>query len=440
MIVKKLILFTIMFLATTLMMSFYVLADVETYYTFNLIDDYKYNLLTGLPEEDQGFTTTAKVQLRSTTLRITSDTFTYLYVYDEANNYLGFYGTQYTMPVVESLGTYLGNISTGAVYLPATASKMTIAIQTSNYNLILDQTITELNDLSLRNVFETNDMLDNILYDVEDMDGIYLADWYVNNYPTYDYLEILNEENVLWGIYLRTDIDIYDHNHFVNLVYNIITTPYYVNAWYITDRDTNDVLLTTIGDVGTVTTTYTTLMPFTFDTSTFWLRLEVGAYGNFSFNMYRHESVIVDVDQLGLSSLTQLQLESYLDDYVDGKPYDPEDVLSSASFDLINPYYLGEDIAEEDDFSPDTLIDKLLTKIGFNNDFAKTMIAVVFMLITLVLLAIRKVPIMIIISIGFIQYVTFTFMGWVEGWINIVLGIIIILIVLFRLRGGNNND
>lgn len=436
---KKLIVLIIIILMIPLTFTFNVKADVSTYYTMNLVEGYKYNLTTGIYEMDQGFTLMSKVQLRSTILHISSDTFTYLYVFDEGNNYLGFYGTQYTVEVAESLITYLGNISTGVIYLPAQASKMAIAVQTSAYNKLIDDPVTSLNNHSLRDVFENHDMLDNVVFDAEDLVGVEVADIYSFTTDEYTYFEIVNEGTFVWGVNLRTDMDINTHDYYINLNWKINNFLYAYNDWYFYDLGVNKSLITSTGFVGNVTTNYSTISSIPFGATTFYLQLILEVYEPLSIDFYRTNSVIVDLDLLGIT-LDESQMDTLLNTFINGKSYDPEDVLSSASFDLVAPYYWGADIPEDEDFSPERLIDRLLTKINLNTDFAKTIIAIGFMIITMVILALFKVPLLNIVAIGFIEYVMFTFMGWVEGWINIVLGIIIIVLGYIKFKGGSSHD
>lgn len=436
---KKVYTLLLMIIVVTMSMSLIVRADVATYYSMNINEGYKYNLTSGILEQDQGFATTSKILLKSTTLRISSDTFTYLYVYSKTNEYLGFYTTQYSVLEAQSLPNHLGEIGTGPVLLEAGSNSIAIAIQISAFNKEIDTIMPTLNNRSLRYVFETNDMLDETFI-IEDPNGINLPDYFTVDMQSYIHLEFLNEGYNEWEINMPTGIDIHTHSFYISFTYQIDNLLYYYNQLYITDMSTNSNLLIDVGDVGDIFTTYDTIMVMPFDVSDYYLRLTIGHETSLVINILTYGSVIIDLDVLNITSLTENQITSYLEDYVEGKKYEPTDVLSLASFDLIQPYYLGEDIPEDEDYSPESLIDRFLTWVGWNNDMAKTIIAIVIMLLTVIGLALKKIPSIITISLVILEYLLFTYLGWTPGWIIIVFGILIVIIGYLRFKGGNAND
>lgn len=436
---KKVYAFILMLMMLGSIVSLTVKADVETFYMFDIITGHKYNLETGLYEADQGFAVSSKFQLRSTNLRLSSDTFTYLYVYNSNNDYLGFYGTQYSVDAVEMLPTFIDTIGTGVVYLPAAASKVAIAVQVANYNKKVDDTLSTLNNRSLRDVFEDHNLITGV-YSVEDLDDVIAADWFSIDYENYINVQVLDDGYYTWGINLSTTIDIWTRDYYFMLSYQIINPIYYYNDIYITDLSTNTSLLTTIGDVGNVYTNYDTITTMPFDVSDYYIRFRIAVEAPLSLNILRYGTVAIDLDFLGLTALDEEDITDYLNLFLDGRLYDPEDVLSTASFDLIQPYYLGEDIPEDENLSPEALLDRLLDKVNMNNDTAKTIISVVVIIIAVVLMALRKLPSIVIVGLGMLLYVFFTYLGWVVSWINIVFGLVIVILLIMRFRGGKSNN
>ena len=436
---KKIYMLILGFMVVSLSMTLVVRADIATYYNLNITEGYKYNLTTGAYEADQGFATTNKILLRSTTLRISSDTFTYLYLYNSANEYLGFYDTQYANDVVDGLPLYLGEIGTGAVLLPAGTSNIAIAVKIAEHNMYIDTPLTTLNNRSLRYVFESYDMLTSY-YEVDDYYESIVADYFNLDFDDYRHIEVINEGGE-WQVNFLFETDDPTNNFYINISYQILNTSYGYNYLYITDRDTNRTQIATIGEAGNNYITFTDILTMPYSSlDPYWLEFYIAVSDPLLFNIKTHESVIIDLDMLNLNALSESEITGYLDLFVAGKPYDSLYVLGLGSFDLIQPYYLGEDIPEDEDFSPEALLDRLLDKMGMNNPLAKTVIAIAVILITVVILAIKKIPLMIIMSIAFMEYVLFTYLGWVEGWINIVFGIIIIVLAFMKLRGGNRGN
>ena len=436
---KKLYTLILLLMVVSLSISVVVRADIATYYTMKINEGYKYNLTTGIYEADQGFAATSKILLKSTTLRISSDTFTYLYLYTKTNEYLGFYDTQYANDVVDELPKYLGEIGTGPVLLPAGTANVAFGVKIAEYNSAIDLPLSTLNNRSLRYVFESYDML-TMYYEVDDYNGVYVADYFNLDFDDYRHIEIVNEEGE-WQLNFLFTVDDPTSNFYINVSYQIINIDYGYNYLYITDRDTNRYQIATPGVIGNNYITFTDILTMPYSSSNdYWLEFFIAVSDPLQFNIKIHESVIIDLDMLNLNALSESEITDYLNLFVAGKPYDNLYVLGLASFNLIQPYYMGEDIPEDEDFSPEALIDRLLDRVEMNNPLAKTIISIFVIVLVVIILAIRKIPLIIIMSFAFMFYVLFTYLQWVPGWINIVFGILIVLLAFMKLRGGNTGN
>lgn len=436
---KKLYILVLMLIITPFVIAFSVQAQEVRYYPMEITQGYRYNLTTGLYEEDIAFAVTSKILMKSTTLRVSSDTFTYLYLYTESNTYMGFYSSQYTVSTVEDLPTWLGVIGTGAILLPAGASKVAFAVQTSSFNKYIDTDLAALNNHSLRHVFDTNDLFNYSIIQIEDMIGSQTPTYNIIDYGSSKLVQITTSGTYEWGIHIATDMGLDTHSYYMRLQYTIPITPYVNNKVYLTDRNTNHVLIEDVGNVGASTIVASTINP-SFNALDYWIRVQISVTSNLNIYLLNRQSSLINLSQLGIASLSTSQLTDYFDNYLVGLEYDNDDILSLISFELVSPYYYVEDIAEEDDLSPESLIDKLLTRVNLNYAMAKTIIAVVVILIVVFILALSKIPSIIVISIAFLLYVMFTFMGWVEPWLNILFGIVVIVLIYFKLRSGGSND
>ena len=111
--------------------------------------------------------------------------------------------------------------------------------------------------------------------------------------------------------------------------------------------------------------------------------------------------------------------------------------LSQNSLDLIQPYYFRPAV----DTTPTPItegIDDYLETLSINTPFAKTIMAIAFIVLAVVGLALIRTPKPIYLVVGSALYLVFTLMEWLPIWILVIIGVLTfaILFLSFRKGGG----
>lgn len=153
---KKFILFFLIAINLFAINVFGATESVE--YSFTITEGKRWNLETGVIQDDQRFTITNRTKIQpSTNNRIEFDAllFHHILFYDRFNNYLGYYNSPYS--ILETGDKYLGQLQNNYVDIPETASSFSLM----NYSANANEYLTEYGLDQLENPITLNDLFFN---------------------------------------------------------------------------------------------------------------------------------------------------------------------------------------------------------------------------------------------------------------------------------------
>lgn len=156
---------------------------------------------------------------------------------------------------------------------------------------------------------------------------------------------------------------------------------------------------------------------------------------------------LYDLTFLGIDSQSKSQMDVYYQEWIDNKQIQENLyllALQSTSFNLIYPSYDYTEPAPDTflDVDSETFLGNILTNIGFDNDLGRIGLSLVILFVMALSLIRLNMPNSVIIGVEVLTFVGLSFLGWLPAWINIViaLGIIILLYLRFSGNGGGSNE
>jgi hypothetical protein len=462
---KKLIIFVL------LLFSFPILninAIEEIDYTVTINEGYSYNLNNGVYSANAIYASTNRLRIYTNEIKLNADTFHHVLYWDTSNRYIGYSNSQYAS--IE-LDKYIPiEYSGGILTLPANTKFVAFMIFNG-----LEETISELNNNSLNDVFVTGTQLKDIQLvtngDFEDLNSDGQPDNWSYQVATYSNGEFYFDSSIGFNVRQPNTLNIpIGTKVYVKLLskYTIgstggisvnLTNSSYTEIYLIvnlTPTSTTYQLLSGISTSLTGVVTSVNILRVGGNKIIYFDELELYNISTLiSNNQYsplfqNYFSSMTDANiksqmdyaiaNYGLAfplvdfEISQSRLDFWYNEYLTlNGLYDF--TLTTTSLTLIQPSYEREEVIPVERRPIITFIDDYLDNIGANSAFGKMLIGIGFMIIFIFALALLKASkgIIMIVTTGI--YILFTFLGFFPIWIFVVLLLMLIAIFIFNIKG-----
>ncbi|MDY0292675.1 MAG: hypothetical protein RBR02_10120 [Desulfuromonadaceae bacterium] len=377
-------------------------------YTLTYTDNKEWDINNGNYLTNTNYMSSNRVRIREDMITLNNLYFSHILFWSDTV-YLGYYNP--------SSGGYEGtkylNDTTINVTPPANATWFSLTAYKQSPNEI---PIVELNNHTLREVFELGNLFTNPNYNnstIEFYSGAFEILQIVNNR-----LEILanNQWDVAYKyttlqvgtkLYLRFDVE--NFNNTTYIMYNNGSN--YLPTNTILDRKIQKGIVT-----------------INIANSSIQI-----ADANTTFSMrYVYSNHAIDLTSLGISALTVTQMDTYF------YKYQTDSVWSNGLTLLL--FYSMEATYTREEVIPDnrTVIEKIndwLDDFGLG-DYIKILISLVLMVSISIILFIMGVETFSILMVDMVLFVMFTVFGWYPIYLVIIVGLILLGVIYFMIKGG----
>lgn len=427
-------------------------ATENIYYNYEIIDNHKYNLDTGVFELDNDYYITSKIVLKDRVLNLEGINYHHILIFNKWNKFLGYYNSVNTF---YNTSNYITTITDNYIEFDDNVYSVVFMNSKTYQGSSVDEPIADLNNYSLREVFEDY----NLLFPIESLvlDGS-AAEWQIvnGNYRLVKTGSAANEFNP--EIDFKNSILINNYNiyyrfkiaygfPYASTVYRFRVIHFTGNVSHNTIDST--VFIATDALQANIFEEVNEIDNYSYYSNYNWgieIRLQRGQYsgslptGTFVEFDSSYGFMALDLNAMGLENVLLETIDSYAAVYVSGglSQYDP--LLTIGDFDSVNPYYEREELINDNPENAEGFLDKILSDMGYNNPEGKSLLAAAVIVIIVGGLAIMKAHFSILLFTAIALFVTFSFIGWLPLWINIILALLAIFFIIMKFKGSGGGD